>query len=113
MAFYSLEKTGNLTAGYRRSFRVAGRSLLLLEHEGKAYVLDNICPHAGYPMEEGKIVDGKLRCPMHGYLFDLKNGDCVFHPEGPCRGVQAYPIMIEGDELGVELEETGIRQREG
>ena len=106
MPFYPLEKNTNLHDGYRMTFRVAGHHLLLIQHEGQVRLLDNICPHAGYPMEQGLILDGKLRCPMHGYLFDIDNGDCTFHPEGPCRGITVYPLTRRGDEVGVELEQA-------
>jgi len=113
MTFHHLEKTDNLHPEYRQSFRVDGYHLLLLMHENEPYLLDNICPHAGYPMEQGKVIEGKLRCPMHGYLFRLENGDCTFHPEGPCRGIQVYDVVIKGGDVGVYLEENSGPQREG
>jgi nitrite reductase/ring-hydroxylating ferredoxin subunit len=103
MTFYPLEKIPRLHNGYRRTFKVAGHHLLLLQHEGKPVLLDNICPHAGYPLEEGKMIDGKLRCPMHGYLFDLDSGDCTFSPEGPCNAVQVYEVVQQDGMLGVKL----------
>jgi nitrite reductase/ring-hydroxylating ferredoxin subunit len=104
MAFHPLDNTGNLKEGYRRTFRVGGHDLLLIHNDGETLLLDNICPHAGYPLEAGKIIEGKLRCPMHGYLFDIHTGDCTFHPEGPCRGVRVFAPVIRGDTLGVDLD---------
>lgn len=104
MAFYPLEKVSNLHDNYRQTFRLeGGYHLLLLQHEGEPTLLDNICPHAGYPMHEGRIIDGKLRCPMHGYLFDIHNGDCVLSIEGPCRGINVYTLETRGDDIGVVL----------
>lgn len=103
MTYYPLEKIASLHDGYRHTFRVAGRHLLLLRHEGAPYVVDNICPHAGYPMKDGLIIDGRLRCPMHGYLFDLHSGDCMMSSEGPCNGIAVYEPVIIGDDLGIYL----------
>jgi len=103
MTFYVLEKKSNLHEQYRKTFRFAGYHLLLLQHEGKPVLLDNICPHAGYPMKDGLIIDGSLRCPMHGYLFDLHNGDCLLSPEGPCNGVRIYEVIQIDEDLGVNL----------
>ena len=110
MSFHPLENSGNLFDGYRKTFRVAGHHLLLLQHEGRVHLLDNICPHAGYPMEQGLILDGKLRCPMHGYLFDLDNGDCTFHPEGPCRGIEVYTLVEREGEFGVEFDDARVTE---
>ena len=103
MTYYPLEKTVNLHADYRKTFRVKGRHLLLLQHEGEPRIVDNICPHAGYPMKDGLIIDNRLRCPMHGYLFDLDNGACMMSSEGPCNGINVYTPVIIGDDLGVYL----------
>lgn len=101
MTFYHLEKASRLHEGYRKTFRFAGYHLLLLQYAGKPVLLDNICPHAGYPMRDGLIIDGHLRCPMHGYLFDLENGDCVMSSEGPCNGIRVFEVSRIGDELGM------------
>jgi nitrite reductase/ring-hydroxylating ferredoxin subunit len=101
--FHRLESLANLHDGYRQVFHLQGNDLLLLQHEGRQYVLDNICPHAGYPLHEGQILDGALRCPMHGYLFRLQNGECTYHPEGPCRDLRAHPVVTRGLDLGVLL----------
>ena len=103
MTFYALEETAKLDVDYRKTFRIAGRHLLLLQYEGRPFLLDNICPHAGYPLADGKIIDGRLRCAMHGYLFDLHSGDCVLSPEGPCQGVKVYALEEQDGMLGVKL----------
>ena len=103
MQYYPLEKITNLDAEYRRTFRLAGHHLLLLVHEDRPRLVDNICPHAGYPMNEGLVIDGQLRCPMHGYLFDLENGKCMASYEGPCEGIRVYELVERDSELGVYL----------
>ena len=34
----------------------------------------NKCPHIGTPLDQGKVVDGKLVCPLHGSSWDIKTG---------------------------------------
>jgi nitrite reductase/ring-hydroxylating ferredoxin subunit len=101
--FYPLAPASALHDNYRKVFVVNGLDLLLLQHEGKRYLLENICPHAAYPMHEGQIIGTDIRCPMHGYLFDLQSGTCTLYTEGPCRGLQAYAIINQGAVLGVML----------
>ena len=103
MQYYSLEQQANLHEEYRQTFRLAGHHLLLLVHDGKPHIVDNICPHAGYPMHQGQVIDGQLRCPMHGYLFDLENGECMASYEGPCDGIRVYEAVAKDGELGVYL----------
>jgi nitrite reductase/ring-hydroxylating ferredoxin subunit len=103
MTFFSLEDIAQMQDGYRKVFRVAGHHLLLLHHAGKSHLLDNICPHAGYPMDAGQIIENHLRCPMHGYLFNLDNGDCRESYEGPCNGLRIYTLVEHDGQVGVEL----------
>ncbi len=103
MTYHCLEKADKLHDNYRKVFSISGHDLLLLQHQGGLYLLENICPHAAYPMEAGQIIGTDLRCPMHGYLFDLRTGACTFYTEGPCRGLHTYDIIRRGDEVGVEL----------
>lgn len=101
--FYPLEVETQLHEGYRRVFTVAGRTLLLLRHQGQTHLLDDICPHAGYPLHEGQIIGNALRCPMHGYLFELATGTCTLYTEGPCRGLEVFPLERRKGMLGVLL----------
>ena len=32
------------------------------------------CPHWLGPLDESEPKDGRIRCPWHGYVFDLRSG---------------------------------------
>ena len=38
---------------------------------------------------------------MHGYLFRLTDGACTYYTEGPCRGVDTWQTVVQGDEIGL------------
>lgn len=103
MIFYPLEKTTALCHNYKKVFKIDKLDLMLIQHEGKLSLLEATCPHAGYPMNDAKVIGSNLRCSMHGYLFDISNGECTFTTEGPCRGLKKYEIVYKNDEIGVML----------
>ena len=103
MKYHSLEKIDQLHDGYRKAFEINGQDLLLLQHEGERYLLENLCPHAAWLLTDAKIIGSDLRCSMHGYRFDLKTGACTYYTEGPCRGLHAYELVYHEDEVGVEI----------
>ena len=35
------------------------------------------CPHQLGPLENAALIDGVVRCPWHGYEFDVRTGACV------------------------------------
>lgn len=58
---------------------IGERTLALVRTASGFQALDGRCPHLGGPLTEGAICDGKLRCPWHGFDFDLKNGKGCGH----------------------------------
>jgi 3-ketosteroid 9alpha-monooxygenase subunit A len=54
--------------------------VMFRDGEGDAVVLDAFCPHLGAHLGHGgKVCEGKLVCPFHGWAFDGQ-GQCVDVP---------------------------------
>jgi nitrite reductase/ring-hydroxylating ferredoxin subunit len=63
-------------------------------HDGRAYAVDNRCPHMGFPLSRGSVRDGILTCHWHHARFDLASGG-TFDPFAD--DVQVYPTTtIDG-----------------
>jgi vanillate O-demethylase monooxygenase subunit len=51
--------------------KLYGRELVLFRDEsGEAGALADACPHRGMRLSEGRVEDGRLVCPYHGWCFD-------------------------------------------
>lgn len=63
---------------------VAGNDLLCVRRDGTVHVLSGRCSHLAAPLAEGDLVlDGAgpcIRCPWHGSVFRLADGDVVHGP---------------------------------
>jgi nitrite reductase/ring-hydroxylating ferredoxin subunit len=103
MTFFPIASLATLHDGYQKAVSIKGRELLLVQEAGQQYILENVCPHAGYPMTNGRIIKGQIRCPMHGYLFALDTGSCTYFTEGPCRGLHTYLPLIRDGQIGLLL----------
>lgn len=64
---------------------VKGNPVLLYRHDGVVHAVGAVCPHAGGPLEEGKVEGTYVQCPWHDSVFDLSDG-CVVH------GPSTYPV---------------------
>ncbi len=69
------------------------------DSDGTAHVLADTCIHRGGSLGKGKIVDGNVECPYHGWQFD-GSGRCTYipsHKNGskiPARAkVDSYPVI--------------------
>ena len=50
-----------------------------LKYEGNIYDIQRYCPHAMADLSKGKIIDGEIICPNHGWAFNIKSGHCQKH----------------------------------
>ena len=53
---------------------VAGERVAVFRYEGKLSGVSNVCRHQNGPLGEGKIVDGCITCPWHGYQYRPESG---------------------------------------
>ena len=65
------------------------------------YALHDMCGHQGGPLSDGRLSGTRLACPWHGWMYDVRTGECLM----PTRGgrVQSYPVRVEAGEIFVEL----------
>jgi nitrite reductase/ring-hydroxylating ferredoxin subunit len=78
--------------------------------DGGVDVVDDRCPHEGYPLSQGTVKDGVLTCKWHNWKFDLATGTCTFGGEG----VRRLPATVdENHHLRVvgEVDEAAERVR--
>ena len=73
-AWQALGKIDDFEIGRVYPLTVGERQVALVRGEEGWHALDGRCPHQGGPLGEGTVCDGALRCPWHGYDFDLKTG---------------------------------------
>jgi nitrite reductase/ring-hydroxylating ferredoxin subunit len=101
--------------GERLIVSVAGRSIGVFNVSGRFYAVRNSCPHQGGELCRGSLVglataerpgeirysrEGEiLKCPWHGWEFDLATGRSVFDPNRT--RVKSYPVEVE--ELQAEV----------
>ncbi|BFP39857.1 hypothetical protein FGF1_07020 [Flavobacteriaceae bacterium GF1] len=55
-------------------FTVENERVAIFKYQGKLSAIHNVCKHQGGPLGEGKIVDGCITCPWHGYQYLPHNG---------------------------------------
>ena len=102
MAFHHLERLINLHDGYRRVFQVGSQQLLLIQEDGRLYLLKNQCPHLGMGLSQATYREGRLRCPGHGIEFDLASGQPAATSQR-CPALTFYTLSYEGNAVGVEV----------
>ncbi len=82
-----------------KALRIMGQDMVLFRDEaGRLGLLDRACPHRGADLAFARREQGGLRCPFHGWLFDVE-GRCLEMPAEPagsryCERIRqgSYPV---------------------
>ena len=67
--------------------------------DGEYYALNNVCPHQGGPLGDGKVEDECVYCPWHGWQFDVETGE---HAHG-LKTATSYSVTVRDDDVYVTL----------
>jgi 3-phenylpropionate/trans-cinnamate dioxygenase ferredoxin subunit len=114
MARHVVATVGEIAPGGSKLVTVKGREIGLFNVKGEYYALANKCPHEGASLCRGTLVglaqsDGPgdyrltrkgelLKCPWHGWEFDVRTGQSWCDPENTY--VRQYAVSVEdGGEL--------------
>src|SRR5438046_2565285 len=63
--------------------RILGEDLVLFrDNQGRPGLLGLRCSHRLTSLAYGRVEDGGLRCPFHGWVYDV-NGHCLEQPAEP------------------------------
>ena len=93
----------DIPEGSGREFQIGKRYVAIFRHNGQFYALEDVCPHAGAPLNNGPIYNGTVTCLWHGWRFNLHDGVCVTHTRGYNVDVPTYPVTVRGYDLYVTL----------
>lgn len=53
---------------------IAGERVAIFRYDGKISAVSNVCQHQNGPLGEGRIIDGCITCPWHGFQYQPHNG---------------------------------------
>jgi nitrite reductase/ring-hydroxylating ferredoxin subunit len=101
MAFERVARLSDIPAGRGLRVRVGEREVGLWRVGERVFAMDDVCPHAGYPLHEGDLQGSFAICPGHGWAFCVETG--LAPGEVDERPQERWPVRIEGDEIWVDL----------
>ncbi len=82
-----------LPPGSRKLVKLHNIEIALFNIKGEIYAIKNRCPHRSGPLIRGFIdPDGGIKCPMHGWRFDLRDGSS----ERPAQATVYATKIVDG-----------------
>jgi 3-phenylpropionate/trans-cinnamate dioxygenase ferredoxin subunit len=117
MAKHFVGRIEEIPPGSSKIIEAAGRSIGIFNVQGEFFALRNRCPHQGGPLCLGQVSGlvraagpgvydisrgGEiLRCPWHGWEFDIRTGRSYFDPQRV--RVRRYNVTVEEEADAVEV----------
>jgi nitrite reductase/ring-hydroxylating ferredoxin subunit len=104
-----------------------GERIAVFRHNGRIAAISNVCAHQNGPLGEGRIIDGCITCPWHGFQYRFEDGcapppfterlstfrvrletGIVFvDPQPQPSGRPAKPVLLEGVRIeGAEVSDA-------
>lgn len=100
--FVRATAVSSIVDGEITAVTINGVKIILLRWQEQIHALSSKCPHAAADMTNGEFYRGKLECPDHGYVFDVKTGRTLW-PEDEMLCLKQYPLKIENGAIYIKL----------
>ncbi len=92
---------GDVTPGAPHLVMAGGVRVVLVRMGDRVVALGDTCAHQGGPLGQGKLSGARLACPWHGWMYDVRTGQCVFPGRGAA--VPSYSVRVDGDDVWVDV----------
>jgi len=99
MAWTKVCESHQLPEGQSMEMVFQGEVIALYRHSGILYAIDGICMHQGGPLARGRVFDGTVVCPWHGWQYELATGN-----HAPTCKPMLKTYKIQESDRGIEVD---------
>jgi phenylpropionate dioxygenase-like ring-hydroxylating dioxygenase large terminal subunit len=80
--WHVVARSSEIVPGGVKPARLLGRDIVLWREGGQVHAWLDLCRHRGAKLSLGRVLDGCLVCPYHGWRYD-RSGACTLVPAHP------------------------------
>ena len=96
-----IARTSDFAESDMRSFKVLARPVgIFKEPDGSFRAMEVGCKHENADLTTGRIKDGVVVCPWHGWKYDLRTGECLW---GAPTCLRPYALEVRGEDIYISL----------
>ncbi len=100
--YTTIAEIKEIPSGARKRIEIDGQRISIFNIDNTYYAINDTCPHKRTaPLIRGKLDGIGIKCPNHGYRFDLVTGKCNIDS---AFNAKVYPIKVEGSSILVDLD---------
>jgi len=102
MGWQKVSEISSVPEGGVVSVHVGDVPIALYRLAGQIFATHGICTHALAILADGWVEDGKIECPLHQGLFDIRTGKALCAPL--VKDLRTYAVKVENSEVFVDLD---------
>ena len=84
-----------------KSVYLVDQNIAIFKYDNKISAVNNVCRHQMGPLAEGKIIDGCITCPWHGYQYMPENGQS---PPPFTEKLETYDLKVVNNRIWINPE---------
>ncbi len=88
--------------GSRRVVEADGVDIVVFNHEGRYYAIEDCCTHEEAELSGGELEGEEIVCPWHGARFSIVTGIVTAPPA--YENLRTFPVRVTGGRVEVNSE---------
>ena len=99
--FIKLASTDEFRDKRIKSFSVIAKPIAIIRDADDTYWATEIgCKHNNFDLTHGSFKGDIVRCPRHGWVYDIRSGECLNHSSAPLR---RHALEVRGTDIYVSM----------
>lgn len=85
---------------FKRMSLLARNIAIFRDDDGGFFATEISCKHQNWDLTTGKFVGDIVTCPRHGWVYNIRTGECLNQDSTPLR---QYGVKVEDDTVYITL----------
>ncbi len=90
----------DIDVGHSKSFTINDMQILVCRSNNGVFAVEDRCSHSDIPLCGGLIEGNYITCPLHGAVFDLRDGSVQSPPA--FEDIKTYEVIVDGTIISIE-----------
>ncbi|HIA48349.1 MAG TPA: hypothetical protein EYN96_10380 [Candidatus Hydrogenedentes bacterium] len=99
--YIKLASTDDFEETRIRSYSILAKPVAIVrDPDGSFWATEIGCKHNNFDLTNGSFKGDEVRCPRHGWTYNIRSGACLNHPSAPLR---RHGLEVRGKEIFISM----------
>lgn len=99
--FIKLAAVNEFDSTPMKSYSVLAKPIAIIKDpDGTFWATEIACKHNNFDLTNGRFHGDEVRCPRHGWTYNIRSGECLNQNSAPLR---RHALEVRGNDLYVSM----------